>query len=186
MENSFYYFFSSAAQVLAGILALFGVFVIFKVQALTTELTSTASKLQEFATSFSDRNDDNTILTIRHSFQLTLKTWIQSRNISKIKYILDMNADDILKRNIQFNVLSVDFNQTYDIYANLIKHTIRSTVFTGFILLFCLAIIPFGKWIVCLPYILFPIFITTIISIVVSFRQLYLILKKSLNSSIEI
>jgi hypothetical protein len=38
MSNSFYYFFSAVPQVLSGILALFGVFVIFKVQTLKSHL----------------------------------------------------------------------------------------------------------------------------------------------------
>jgi hypothetical protein len=38
MENSFYYFFSATPQVLGGILALFGVFVIYRIQAITSEL----------------------------------------------------------------------------------------------------------------------------------------------------
>ena len=38
MSNSFYYFFSATPQVLAGILALFGVFIIFKIQTLKSEL----------------------------------------------------------------------------------------------------------------------------------------------------
>jgi len=38
MSNSFYYFFSTTPQVLAAILALFGVFVIFKIQTLEIKI----------------------------------------------------------------------------------------------------------------------------------------------------
>lgn len=51
MTNSFYYFFSAAAQVLAAILALFGVFVIFKIQSLTSELLEEGRKLEHIVTS---------------------------------------------------------------------------------------------------------------------------------------
>jgi hypothetical protein len=45
MENAYYYFFSATPQVLAGIIALFGVFVLFKLQALSNELSPIANNL---------------------------------------------------------------------------------------------------------------------------------------------
>jgi len=48
MENSFYYFFSATPQVLATILALFGFFLIFKIQALKDELIVKASDILEY------------------------------------------------------------------------------------------------------------------------------------------
>ena len=45
MSDSFYYFFSATPQVLGGILALFGVFVIFKIQTIKAELIASGQIL---------------------------------------------------------------------------------------------------------------------------------------------
>ena len=47
MENSFYYFFSAVPQVLGGVLALFGVFVLYKIQTLKDEQVSIASDINQ-------------------------------------------------------------------------------------------------------------------------------------------
>jgi hypothetical protein len=181
MENSFYYFFSAVPQVLGGILALFGVFVLFKIQALTTELTSSATKLADYAYDYSDKNDDSTILSIRNNFSKTLRTWINSRNIDKIKYILDMNADNKLKQAHYYKSFSIEFDEGYRIYKELIRRTINSTAFTAGIIIFCLAIIPLGNWIICYPAILIAIFIAVIVCVIIAFRLLLTILKKSFS-----
>ena len=46
MSNSFYYFFSAVPQVLAAILALFGVFVVFKIQNTETQLIAIGKSLK--------------------------------------------------------------------------------------------------------------------------------------------
>ncbi len=47
MNNSFYYFYSATPQVLSGVLALFGVFVIFKIQTIKSEILSIGLNIYE-------------------------------------------------------------------------------------------------------------------------------------------
>ncbi|MEI6048534.1 MAG: hypothetical protein WCS03_06515 [Bacteroidota bacterium] len=65
MENSFYYFFSSTPQVLGGIWALFGVFVLFKIQSLTTDLISISKELLYWLQHYSIRSESNESLNER-------------------------------------------------------------------------------------------------------------------------
>ena len=79
MESSFYYFFSSTPQVLGGVLALFGVFVIFKIQALKDELLVQASDIRDFAHSFSDKNDTHETRIHRNNVNRIIAKKIQKR-----------------------------------------------------------------------------------------------------------
>ncbi len=47
MSNSFYYFFSAVPQVMGGILALFGVFIVFKIQAIESNIIGIGQSLLE-------------------------------------------------------------------------------------------------------------------------------------------
>ena len=48
-NNSFYYFFSTVPQVLGAVLALFGVFVIFKIQTIQQDLLGLAKSIMDEA-----------------------------------------------------------------------------------------------------------------------------------------
>ncbi len=181
MENSFYYFFSATPQVLGGILALFGVFVLFKLQALSTELISVATKLADYASTYHNSNDDDTIISIRQTFKEALETWTKSKNVSKIKYILDLLTDERFKNSIQYKAFFEEFNNVYGVYKGLINDTVKSSTFTGLIIIFCLSVLTFGKWIICHPAILYLTFSVVIVCVVISFYKLLSILKKSMN-----
>jgi hypothetical protein len=62
MENSFYYFFSAVPQVLGGVLALFGVFVVFKVQSLKSQLLGIAKTFVQKRDTFNNQSDKDCIL----------------------------------------------------------------------------------------------------------------------------
>ena len=138
MENSssFYYFFSATPQVLAGILALFGVFVIFKIQTIRKQLTGIGQSII----------DEVTRLKITHTVILNEKL-----NTNDILDYLNkaIHRDDIvgLKREIDliddqyFIIYWQRFNELYDFLQNLIRRTIIMTILTAFIILVCLC-----KW----------------------------------------
>ena len=136
MSNSFYYFFSATPQVLAGILALFGVFVIFKIQTIRKQLTGIGQSII----------DEVTRLKITHTVILNEKL-----NTNDILDYLNkaIHRDDIvgLKREIDliddqyFIIYWQRFNELYDFLQNLIRRTIIMTILTAFIILVCLC-----KW----------------------------------------
>jgi hypothetical protein len=177
MENSFYYFFSATPQVLAGVLALFGVFIIFKIQNKTTELLSIASELKQYIFTYSDANDTNESRTARAIFYSEIDWNIQNKKIIALERMLREDAEALVKHSERYLVL----NATWDIaYLGLIinkKLTIYSSIITAVVIIVCLAIIPFGKLLISHTILLFFIFSIIILCTAVIFYILITILK---------
>jgi hypothetical protein len=178
-SNSFYYFFSATPQVLAAILALFGVFVIFKLQSLSVELIAQASRISEFIQTYSTANDTDKILEGRKLATSLIMELIHTKNLKQIKYSIEMNNDPLITKNLIYQFMKDDYDRLYADHQSLRNETIYSTIFTAIIIIICLGIIPFGKWLILNPVILFIIFGVVIICIGISFYKLISILIKS-------
>lgn len=179
MSNSFYYFFSATPQVLAAILALFGVFVIFKLQALSVELIAQASRILEFIQSNSNVNDTEDMLKNRRSAKSLIMEYINTKNLKLIKYSIEMNTDPLITKDLMYNFIKDEFDNLFTDHQSLRKETIQSTIFTATIIVICLGIIPFGNWLICNPIILCIIFGVVIVCTGISFYLLISILTKS-------
>jgi len=173
MENSFYYFFSSTPQVLGGILALFGVFAIFKIQSLTTDLISIGKELLHWLQSYSLPSESNESMEERVKIMPDISKSILTRDITYLKKSL--KKIKIFKDTTSLEIRS-RFDNIYLIYKKLVDRTIHSSIFTGIIIISCLLIIPFGKWLICYPVILCIIFGVTILCVGISFCMLISIL----------
>ena len=143
MENSFYYFFSSVPQVLGAVLALFGVFVVFKIELLTKLLISIANDVAEILESFQrTENDFNGIYKA-----------IDENNIKDLYTIIaalgdgyfcsELNPTTPFKTMGTYNNNKVRFATLYFIYKNIIGKTINTSIFTAVIIIVCLILLPF-------------------------------------------
>jgi hypothetical protein len=178
MENSFYYFFSATPQVLGGILALFGVFVLFKLQSLTIELISIGKEIQHYLAHYSNKSESTESLDNRVNSLPEIGRAILTKKIKDLQQslnkITEFKASPFLEAKYRFDTL-------YLIYSDLIKRTIFSSLFTGMAIIVCLAIIPFGKWIICYPYLLFFSYFILIICVAYIFYNLFLILRNAIQ-----
>lgn len=183
--NSFYYFFSAVPQVLGGILALFGVFVIFKIQTLKSQLLSIGQSIYD--------KGDNLIRTTgvifskeigNTSFLFVLERGLKKNNINDLKYVIDMIDDDLDEGNIiqalHFKLYHENYCEVFDTLQSLINSTIKWSVFTACIIVFCLAVIPFGNLILKHTTIQYILFNVLIVCIILCFYGLISILKKAL------
>jgi hypothetical protein len=177
--NSFYYFFSAVPQVLGGILALFGVFVLFKLQSLNLELDSAGKDFLHL--SQYSKNKDAEKLKFELKIYAALTKCLSSKNFKLFKENLDLSTVNKLYQGEKLKSRENKFNNIYAVYENLKDQTIKLSGFTALIIVFCLAIIPFGKWIICVPVLLILIFITVIICVAIIFYKFYKILKESLT-----
>lgn len=183
MSNSFYYFFSATPQVLGAILALFGVFVIFKIQGIKDELMSIGKVIlsrvnylrQQFV------NKDNDIQREKTRLELDIKMSIDDRDVNELKIILDKYKGVEINQDKQYKTYKTRFKFTYQLLHSLIKETIYLSQITAFIIVLCLIIIPFGKLIECRPFILISLFVLIIGFIIYIFIKLISILKKSIK-----
>lgn len=177
MENAYYYFFSAVPQTLAGIMALFGVFVLFKLQALSNELSPIVSTLYE-SLRFPYYPEYKEI-------RLTLSTLcFDAFNNKSFKPVADYYKtfdNSVLSNYANYSVYTKRFLSTYKVYDNLLKGTIFATIFTGVIILICLALLPFAKFISCNSVLVFSLFTLIIVCIIIIFYLLITVLKKSLK-----
>jgi hypothetical protein len=177
MENSFYYFFSSAPQVLSGILALFGVFVIFKIQSLKENLLGSG---QEILDEFERRPDiQNTVQKSNEYLVFRLKKAIHKHDI----YLLKTHIKDIIAivNTPSFKQLEEIYNQKLIFLNLLVKNTIISSIITAILIVICLTILPFGKILLNNACILFLVFATILLCISYCIFTLVRILIKSLK-----
>lgn len=138
MENSFYYFFSATPQVLSAVLALFGVFVLFKIQSLTTDLISIGKELLHWLQTYT------VIMVNRESFEeissleIDISKSILTRDITYLNKSIVKNKalKDTTSLEIRYR-----FDNVYLIYKKLVDRTICSSIVTGIIIISCLLII---------------------------------------------
>jgi hypothetical protein len=181
MENSFYYFFSATPQVLGGIMALFGVFVIFKIELIKTELIGVGHAIYDDNYKFAESklpidllvdNEDNKVILDRIRKVITRKD-IQS--LTSIFELIDKYG------NCYYETYSSAYFLYLNAYKTLLKQTVRWSIFTTILIIICLSMIPIGHLICNHIFILYLLFILVLIGIIINFYGLITILKKSLN-----
>jgi len=174
MGNSFYYFFSATPQVLGGILALFGVFVIFKIQNLKSQMIGIGQSIVNeipldvrYLISLSDKEHTNTIIK-------DLEKSIQGHDIKNVR----ININRI--SNPYYGEYLNNFNGLYKFLHFLIKRTITWSIFTAGLIVLCLAVIPLGNYILNHSWFLYFSFGLVIVCLVYCFYGLISILRRSL------
>jgi hypothetical protein len=172
MTNSFYYFFSATPQVLAAILALFGVFVIFKIRSLKSELIGIGKSLISNTTNYNDQSDSLISIQIKVNANLAL----QNNDIEKLKSTFDIFTNKV-------NYHYQKFYKVYNSLQSLIKRTIFWSKITVVLIIICLSTIPFGDMILNNVYIFYSLFISVIGCLMFIFINLISILKEALSDS---
>jgi hypothetical protein len=181
MGNSFYYFFSAVPQVLGGILALFGVFVLFKIQSIKTELFSIGKVLLQNVQELSINFEIKDCREVRAKLIKDLKRGNDSKNINELKGSIDaVNNSIVMYKNTEFNLYKERYDKMFTFLIDLIRSTIRFSIFTAIIIVVCLIIIPFDYLIVEHNNVLYFLFSIVIIGIVGSFHTLLTILYLSI------
>lgn len=185
MSNSFYYFFSAAPQVLGGILALFGVFVIFKIQGLKNQLIGISRPLLNIIDQIhaQEVSLENRMTNVVTSTSINLKASILREDTYEIKAILDGVSITYSLFKDEFESLRLRFNTIYNSFQILVRGTIKWSIFTATLIIFCLSTIPFGEFILNHLKVLYVIFGLVILGIGLSFYGLISILKKALIDS---
>jgi hypothetical protein len=199
MSNSFYYFFSATPQVLAAILALFGVFVVFKLQSLQSRLVGIGQTILGLVEStplyYETLRNTSTSNKIRKAIQTNdiklLREYVNSIDAEVLRVKSANEADDKkeLKTAIdlrlleRFNPISRNYKDVYDARQYLIRDTVRWSIFTAISVVFCLSIIPFGDLILKNIFILYTLYNTLIVCLIISFLGLISILRRALIDS---
>lgn len=185
MENSFYYFFSATPQVLGGVLALFGIFMIFKIERLQIEILGLSKNIQseimtvnnskglinwvmlnEFFDAFQESNSIENFESINYNAQ-RLEIWIKEQGAGNSKY---------------FKGCSTIITKT-GIRKLIIKESAVATKYIICTIILCLGILPFGNWIIVHPVFLWTFFATVITMLVYCFSKFYNVFRLSLGVS---
>jgi hypothetical protein len=177
MENAYYYFFSAVPQVLAGIIALFGVFVIFKLQALSNELSPIVSTLYDTLRSSNKQEYSEIRLNLA-------KLCFNAYNNKSFKTVSDYFKtfdNNIFSSYPNYTVYNRRFINTFNVYEDLFRRTVCATTFTGILIVICLALLPFAKFLSCYTVLIFIMFAIIIACVSTVFCLLVTILKKSLK-----
>jgi len=180
MSDSFYYFFSATPQVLSGLLAIFGAIVIFKVQNIKSELIGFAKSIQDELMEYLQTPN---LLEDHTNFKITteLKKAIEKNDIIDLKVILD-------KLRFVFYDFATHCNRfltVFEFYENLKSKTIKWSITTASIIIFCLSIIPLGELILKNEHFLTWIFLVVIVCLVICFIQFIIILKSAMKDTIS-
>jgi len=181
LSNSFFYFYSATPQVLGGIMALFAVFVIFKIQALTKELLSLADYVHNILQNINEKGDSDEIKKKRTDLAWGIKRNIEAENIVQVYEAINKYTDELHPINRVYNIRQARFDSVYTKRQNLIDDTIAASKITAFIILFCLGILPFGKLVICHTVFMGIIFGAVLVCVGIIFYKLLSILKKSFN-----
>lgn len=176
MENSFYYFFSAVPQVLGGVLALFGVFIVFKVQALKSQLIG-------LGTSIIRRSEKY------HGMSLESIEWNKDKILVMIQENIDKSDIDALYGVMymisgpQINDYRENYLKLHPFLKSLVKKTIRASVYTAAVIIISLSLIPFGRFLVHRENLLSLVFFIMAVATAGSFYLFLKILRLSLDNS---
>lgn len=181
MENSFFYFFSATPQVLGAVLALFGVFVVFKLQSLKTLLIDIAKDVVKVLDHFQPNkvDIDKIYKAIDENKMEDLYKTISI--LSDGFFAIELNLTAPLGTIINYGNNKVRFVTLYFIYRNIIDTTITTTIFTVVIIVTCLAMLPFVHILKDCPIILYSICGIVIICIIYILVRLIYVLKKAIK-----
>lgn len=187
MESSFYYFFSATSQVLGGILALFGVFVIFKIKTLKDELLGIGQSLYDKAdyavrqkyAKLSENQSSTGILD-------RIKLSIDIKNIKELKEPINSidNPECLALLNKLYGNFLIQrnrYNEIYQFHKKLILQTILWSIYTATVIIISLIILSEGDYFLNHVCLLSYTFWTIICLIFVCFSGLIYILIRSLS-----
>ncbi|HPQ79571.1 MAG TPA: hypothetical protein PLG47_03915 [Candidatus Dojkabacteria bacterium] len=183
--NSFFYFFSAVPQVLAATMALFGVFVIFKVQNLKDEMLGTANNLNIFMKNFSDARDTASITSERFDKCTLIENCIKSKDVYLLRLTILHNLDSVTMQRDEFKLCQRHFAKLIVLFQLLKKSTIVLTALSGFIIILCLSTIPLSNFMNLHPLLLKWLFIFIIILLFFVLSGLIVILSFALNDGTE-
>jgi len=178
IDNSFYYFFSATPQVLAAILALFGVFVIFKIDTIKKQLIGIGKSILEELRTY--RYKDGKELQLNPKLQNTSIVKQIEKSIIR-EDIVGLKRSISLVINMHFVIYWGRYDEVYEFHQNLIRRTILLSVFTAFFILLCLSIIPFGSYILKHPFLNYYFFFFVIDGIFVCLYVFIYLLIKSIK-----
>jgi hypothetical protein len=180
-NNNFYYFFSATPQVLGAILALFGVYVIFRIEALRKQLVG-------FGQTTIDRLERMGNKPNAKKIPLQFSSLVEFKNYRQ-KLIDAVQRDDYEKLNtLASQIMDQRFKFNVGNISNLIQNlnrlkkiTFLWSVLTMFTTVLCLVVIPFGP-VLCKSFFnVFPVFILVIVLILIIFILLISVLRLCLN-----
>ncbi len=175
MENSFYYFFSAVPQVLGGVLALFGVFVVFKIQTLKAQLLGIGNavilKIQDKINVLEIINNEDKRATLSN-----IQTYIEKSDIEGLYEIMK------LLTNAQVTIFRDNYQATYSFLKDLINNTVKASIYTALVVVLTLALIPFGTFFLNHIILLYVLFAVVILAIGGCFYLFVSILKIALNT----
>lgn len=175
MENSFYYFFSAVPQVLGGVLALFGVFVVFKIQTFKSQLLGIGNavilKIQDKinVSEIINNEDKQTTLT-------NIQTYIEKSDVEGLSEIMK------LLNNTQVTIFRDNYQIVHLLLKDLITKTIKASIYTALVVFFSLSLIPFGTFFLNHILLLYFLFAVVILAIGGCFYLFVSILKIALNT----
>jgi hypothetical protein len=156
LSDSYNYFFSSTPQVLGGILALFGVFVIFAVQTIRTELLNTANIITRNINGMTDGSltghTNGEINGNPYKIRIDLGKAIEEGSLNKIKKSLE------LIKNNEYSGFCNAYLKGFDFLTQLVERTFFFSIFTASIIVFCMLILAFGKIFICYPISVYAMF----------------------------
>jgi hypothetical protein len=178
MDNSFYYFFSAAPQVLAAILALFGVFVVFKIQSIKNQLIGIGqSIIDEVQSPINWRDIYLTKQMKTDAFINALKKGIHGYDIKGLQLNINLIESGFYEgHKKKYKTLS-------EFLDSLRKNTIIWSIFTAAIIIICLTILSQGDYFLSHPPLITITFWIIIGLILACFSGLIYILIKSLRES---
>jgi hypothetical protein len=178
LSNSFFYFFSATPQVLGAIMALFAVFVIFKIQALKDEILSLAQYLHNTVDKINEKGDSLDMKKKRGKLSWEIKRHIEAKNIVQV-YEAIKKYDELHTTNKIYKVRKKRFDDIYAIKENLVSNTIAASKITAFLIIFCLLALPFGKYVICHTVLLWIIFGLVLVWVGIVFNKVLTILKEA-------
>lgn len=168
MQDSYYYFFSATAQVLASILALFGVFILFRIQSITSDLLDVCHKLEHQVTHWSTSNNNQLESAIRIVVFLMVERFqTETFNIRNVKKILELDSKNVLRTNRIYRIQKDKFDELHTLYKKLTTRTIDTSVLASILIVICLGILPFGKFLDSQNIMIYIMLLITILSAVV-------------------
>jgi len=119
------------------------------------------------------------MIDFAREFLPELKRGIQNKIITNLKNSIDKSYE-IIKYNHNYLLNVQRFNVLNDFCEELVNNTIYTSICTA-IIIFCLTIIPPGKWLMCYPSDLYVLIVLVVLSLIIIFYLLITILKSQLS-----
>jgi hypothetical protein len=178
LSNSFYYFFSAVPQVLGAVLGLFGVFVLFKIQSLKSQLLGIAQLAYNIGEDLNfqvNEKTQNGIKIEKVIGRAIIKETIEKSDIKRLSEILNSIVDP-------FYITYIDnYNRSYKILKLLSTATVGASVYTAGVIFAALLILPLGHFFLQHNTLLYILFAISLLAVGFSLILFVKILMKSID-----